>query len=108
MRKKIFIGIALILLLSSPVFALKDAQNIFDDRTNYDIYFYSGDGQATVLKRVEIIRFQDIAGRTFLVIHSSGFNLKDQEGFILFEAISAILPSRKFNVEKRRNSSIRY
>ncbi len=47
--------------------AAKD-NNGFDDRFTYDIYLVGKDEPSSVIRRVEITRFQQVGGKTFLVI----------------------------------------
>ena len=94
-------------LSSAAEFQNLDVSKLFDDRISYDIYFSSGDVSTNVVNSVEILRFEEVAGKTFLVIRSSGFNLKEEEGFILFDSISAILPDRNIKVEKTKGIRLR-
>jgi len=60
-----------------------------------------------VVRSVEIVRFEEIAGKSFLVVRASGFNLKNEEGYILFDSISAILPGRKIRTDQTKGIKIR-
>lgn len=83
----------------------------FDRRIHYDIYFSAGYDDAQVIKNVEILRLQDIGDKTFLVIRSAGFNLKDTEGFILYDSVTAILPGSdnySIRVEGAEEKQIRF
>jgi len=71
---------------------------IFKKNLSYNIYFDSSDHTTAVLEHVEIIRFETIGGRIFMVIKTHDFDLRDTEGFILFDSVSAILPDRHFPV----------
>lgn len=82
-----------------PGFADKNSQG-FDDKLQYDVYFYSGESSASVLQGVNIRGFQQIGGKEFLVIKSRGLKLSEESGYILFDSIIAILPERNFNVRK--------
>ena len=80
----------------------------FDDRKNYDIYFDTGEGGSPVIKHVQIVGYKEISGKVFLVIRSGGFNSKDYEGYILFDAITAILPEKNFSMEPSKEKRINY
>jgi len=73
----------------------------FNKRTSYDIIIKTGEDYDSSINNVEILRFQEIAGKTFLVVRRHNFTLKDVEGFILFDSIIAILPEHQFGI--RRN-----
>ena len=73
----------------------------FDKDSTYDIYFEAGyDSEKFIIKGVEIVGFQEIGGKTFLVIKAGGFNLKEDNGFVLFDSVAAILPNWQFKVER--------
>lgn len=99
--RTIRVVMALIALLSlgQPLFA---AQNYygFDEKIEYDIYFYSGESFTSVLENVTILGFQQIGGKDFLIVRSKGFKLSEEAGYILFDSIIAILPDRNFKVGK--------
>jgi len=101
--KKYFLAILVLLIVgmqSSLAMAEKDEYG-FDNHTYYDIFIQSGDGNVSIIKNVEIEGFKEVLGRTFLIVRSSSsFKIKDEDGFILFDAIVAILPDRNFRVEK--------
>lgn len=73
-------------------------QSFFKENISYDIYFTGYDGYNTVVKNVEIIGFDEINGKTFLVVRPSGFKLKEVDGFVLFEAVVAIFPNQEFKI----------
>ena len=79
----------------------------FDKATSYDVYFNSGDENKCLIKDVEIAGFQDIGGRTFLVIKAYGFRLKEIEGYILLDSIVAILPNHEFRVNSALQINIK-
>ena len=110
MKKSILICLCVGSVLCATTVESKEnyhnAQRIFDDRIAYDIYFSSSDYQTTVAHSVEIIRFEEIGNKTFLVIRSAGFSLKDEEGFILFDSVLAILHDRNFKVQ--HHTGIKY
>lgn len=114
MARKIFFAVVLLAVLFGlaafprrAAFAQNNASKLFDDSISYDVYFLSGESTTNVVRSVEILRFEEIAGKSFLVIRSAGFNLKNEEGFILFESISAILPDRKIRVEQTKGIKYR-
>lgn len=88
--------------LNLPLVHAKLNEYGFEDHMRYDIYFYNGEYSTAVIKNVDIEGFREIAGRTFLVIKSHEFKLKQTEGFILFESITAILPGGNFRVHTSR------
>ncbi len=86
------------------------ASNIIgvDTNANYDIYFSTGENGRSVLKNLKILRLQDIAGKTFLVVRSADFKLKEADGFIALNGISAILPNQEFRVISSTDARINY
>ena len=72
----------------------------FDDRLTYDIFFSIAEDRQSVVEHVSIEGFTEIAGKKFLVVKSRGLKLSEEEGYILFESIVAILPDRNFKVKK--------
>ncbi|OGX21074.1 MAG: hypothetical protein A2Y04_04880 [Omnitrophica WOR_2 bacterium GWC2_45_7] len=80
--------------------------SLFDRRVTYDIYFGNSEDYTTVIRDVEIMRVEEIAGRSFLVIKSHGFRLQDVDGFILLDAVTAILPNSEFNVQTMQKEHI--
>ena len=73
----------------------------FDGKITYDIY-YSNSEKNSIIRSVEILGFQEIGGKLFLTVQPNGFNLKDYEGFILFDSIQAILPDRNYKVDEQK------
>lgn len=65
----------------------------FNENTYYDIYF-----AYTVVKGVRIQGLKDVQGARFLVVSTSNLKTKDTQGYILFDAIKAILPTGYINV----------
>lgn len=101
MRKHIFWIVVLFMgsmLFISPVQA--EDYYRFERNLTYDIYFNSAEEHVSVINDVEIKGFEEIAGRTFLVIRAKGFKLSEEEGYILFDSVTAILPERNFRVNK--------
>jgi len=82
-------------------------EDYFDDKLSYNIYFKSGDDSMAVMERVEIVGFKELAGKVFLVVRSSMFTLQDTDGYILFDAITAILPDKNFNIQRHKTPQIR-
>lgn len=72
-----------------------------DKNESYDIYYgYGAGGDGFFVKRVRVVRIDQINGLEFLVfINDSGFNAKGKEGFILFSTINAIVPSSTFSID---------
>jgi hypothetical protein len=72
-----------------------------DKNESYDIYYGCvASGEKFVVKRVRIVRIDQINSIEFLVfINDSGFNSKGKEGYILFSTINAIVPSNTFSIE---------
>lgn len=101
MIRLVVLVVCLINIHSIFVFAEDKEEMIFDKRQSYNIYFHSfDDSYSAVIEDVQIIRFQEIANKTFLVIKAKGLKLTEEEGFILFDSISAILPERNFRVKE--------
>lgn len=93
--------IVVVLFFSYSVVAA-EAPRLFDKLISYNIYFTGTDGQIAVFESVEIVGFEEITGKTFLVFKASGFNLKPVNGYIFFDKIIAIVPTshpRLKNVE---------
>ena len=99
-----WLGVALIYSLTlcpSSSAEDKDLQRYcnFDSHLSYDIYFEGGSERTHILRNVEIVQIQEIGGKTFLVVRAADFSIKKSEGFILFNAIKAILPYRELQVK---------
>ncbi len=86
----------------------RSLSNTFDDRLTYDIYFYSGENHTSVLEDIDIEGMREIGGKEFLVLNSKGFKLTEEAGYILFDAVIAILPSRHFKVRKTDSIQFRH
>ena len=78
------------------------AYNYFNDRLSYDVYFYNGDTNVSVIKDVNIVRIDDVAGKTFLVIKAAEFSLKDAEGFISYDDVIAVLPNQNYKIQTQQ------
>lgn len=103
LHKIFIISVAIVFIQMSDAQAKK--KGIFDDRYSYDIYFSTGYKLTSVLESVDIVGFEEIAGKTFLVVETSNFSLQDSNGYILFDSVTAIVPDRNFkvkNVDKLR------
>ena len=79
-----------------------------DTNMSYDIYFYTGENARSLIKNVRILRFQDISGRTFVVITSAEFKLKDSQGFVALDNVSAILPNQELRAIDDTRFKINY
>jgi hypothetical protein len=80
--------------------AADDTLNTLERGEAYNIY-YGGDsdGASYMVRRVKIVRIQQINGIDFLVfINDSGFNAKAKEGYILFSTVKAIVPDSTFTI----------
>lgn len=102
-----FVSLSCAILVSAPeITEASQKFSLFDRRATYDIYFGNSEDYTTVIRDVEIIRIEEIAGRSFMVIKSHGFRLQDVEGFILLDAVTAILPNSEFNVQTTQKDFI--
>jgi len=97
---RVLIVLFLCFILGNKASAKDETEDelFFDKKINYDIYIESGDRVSTVIENVKIVRFEEIKGREFIVVESSGFRLKDESGYILFDSVLAILPQDHFRV----------
>ena len=83
------------------VFAQKTTDNLFGSNTSFDVYLANNSsGSDTIIRDVDIFGLQEIYGKTFMVVQPHGFNLKNAKGYILFDAIMAVLPKQEFKVQK--------
>lgn len=96
---RVLFFIIVIMNINQLVSAEKDYYG-FDQKLEYDVYFYSGENNTSVLENITILGFQQIGGKEFLVVKSRGFKLSEESGYILFDTIIAILPERNFKVGK--------
>ena len=71
----------------------------FDKNTTYDIYYYGGGNNISIIKDVEIVRIDVIHDTDFLVVVAGGFKVKNYEGYVLFSSIRAILPHSFYRVQ---------
>jgi hypothetical protein len=71
----------------------------FEKGIVYDIYLQYSDQETSVVEDTEIIRFDEVQGKIFIVVKSHGFKLQDDEGFLLWDAVVAILPDNDFRVQ---------
>jgi hypothetical protein len=103
--KNAFIVLSLSILFCFCSFQLSIADDAglgsIDKNESYDIYYgYGASGDGFVVKRVRVVRVDQINSLEFLVfINDSGFNAKGKEGFILFSTINAIVPSSTFSID---------
>ena len=72
----------------------------FDDKIGYDIYYYSGGDNVSLIKNVEILRVQSVHNIDFLVVQGAGFKVENEEGFILLNTVRAILPHSFYRVTR--------
>ncbi len=96
-----FIAGILFFFFSLPMEAAETPRP-FEKLIGYNVYFSGTDDQIVVFEAVEIVGFEEIMGKTFLVFKAVGFNLKPSNGYILFDKVVAIVPashSRPKNVE---------
>ena len=103
------IGFLILLLIgfsltTSQAASVGDYDFPFDKNYDYDIFINSGQSSATVIESVQILNFQDIAGRKFLVVRSREFKLQDTTGLIALDSVMAILPHRSFRVRNARTA----
>lgn len=96
---KTLISVLTFVLISLPAWGAPQL-GPFEKGTAYNIYFISGESNYVVLEDAEIVRFEEIGGRSFVVVRSAGFSLQDDEGFILFDSVAAILPDKNFRVRQ--------
>ena len=108
MRRKsvIIIGLISVLLFLKSSFA--EEMSFFQSKASYDIYLEGTDYNLSVITDVEIIRVQEIYGRTFLVVRPADFTLDPKEGFILFESVRAILPNNKLKPQNTNRINVKY
>jgi len=85
----------------------EEASSYFDKKVSYDIYLASGESTLTVVRDVEILRFEEIKDKIFLVVRPSGFSLGKAESFIVFDEIRVIFPSRNLKIENTSSADIR-
>jgi len=86
-----------VMLFSSRARAAEPIR-IFDDKTDYSIYFSRSDDISAVIRNVRIEGITLIGNKQFLVIESRQFKLDEGTGYILFDAVTAILPEDTFRV----------
>ena len=111
MRRKIFKTIICLFVLwlisIGKVWAGYDT-SVFDDKSSYDVYFYSGYGSSSVIKSVKILGIKEIGGKTFLLIKPYGFKLDDAPGYVSIESVTAILSNQQYRVDSNQDSNIRF
>ena len=106
MFKKIALMVLSLVVLINIAYAgpLALDKTMFDPNIGYKIFFNGYEGQVNVIENVEIVGFTQIGGKDFLMIRSSGFTLDNEQGYILFDAITAIIPDRNIKVNRIKNS----
>ncbi len=91
--------VAIILCASSPRVMAGDISAVgLSASDSYDIYYYAGDAVA-IIRDVEVVGIQQINNIDFLVVRAGEFKLKNLPGFIRFDSVQSILPSRAYRVE---------
>lgn len=112
MRDLLIIGtLVLGITLSGSVSVARAAEDgsrlgAFEKGASYDIYIQYGKEDISVVENVEIIDIEEIHGKKYLVITSKAFKLQGDEGFILWDAVVAVLPNDDFRFQ--RVEKIRY
>ncbi len=79
----------------NPSLALEAADEIFPlgRSMSYNIYLSGAEEKLVFLENVDVLGFEDIGGKSFLVVQLHGFSLQPAKGYILFDKIAAILPN---------------
>lgn len=109
MFKKVVLLVSVFLLLFiPPAQAVELNEKLFDDKVQYDIYLRNNDDDYSVIVNVEIVRVEEILGRRFLVVRPHEFTLNSADGFVAFDAIQAILPSRQIKVRHGEKLRLSY
>ena len=91
----LWIGLAFVIFGQTMyVDANEEILKSLNKNIKYDIYIGST-YHLSVIEDVEILRLEEINNKIFLVVQSSDFKLQTEEGFIAFDYIQAILPSRR-------------
>ena len=81
---------------------------VFGNKWGYDIYFKVSDLESAVMNNMEITGFEQIGGKLFLSIKPYGFNLRDAQGYIAFDSITAIVPNENFRIRKIDKTQISF
>ena len=81
---------------------------VFNSKYGYDVYFKINEQETAVLNNIELIRFEQLGDKTFLVVKSNGFNFKDAEGFVSLDSITVILPNDSFHIKKIDKTKINF
>lgn len=100
--------VAAFLVVGSAVNLQAADATFFEAKASYDIYLEASDKELNVISDVEILRVQEILGRTFLVIRPADFSLTVKEGFILFDSVRAILPNNNVKFQNTGRNSIKF
>jgi hypothetical protein len=95
MKKIVSVTFILLILSSQLCFAentnLQSYQEIFDKSVQYNIVYENQPEEIDTIKNVKIVGIVEIYNKVFLKISVSTFESK--YGFILFDAVKAVLPS---------------
>jgi len=84
-----------------------EEDTIFNKNIYYNIYFKGSDENVSIIESVEILGYQKIMGRVFMIVKAHGsLSLKEEKGYILFEAVTAIIPERNFQIKSKIKQSL--
>lgn len=89
---------AFVLAAGASGFA-QEQTTAFNKDTDYDIYYEVNQGRVDCVRNVKITGLTTIEGKSFLVIKSAEFLGKDRSGYILFEIVKAVLPSKEIRLD---------
>ena len=104
-----FVIFSVLILGFIPKVSADDTVVGFDSRVSYDIFFQGGKHQSnSVISNVEIVGFDTLGGKTFIIIKPNGFRLKDARGYVLLDSVSAILPNEEFSIKDSKDVKSRY
>ncbi len=109
--KKYILTIACLFLLFSYSWAKAQGNydmSDFSDKGGYDIYFYNGYGNSSVIKKLKILGIKQIGDKTFVAVRAYDFKLNDTQGYIALDSITAILPNMEIRVETNQETQIRF
>ena len=81
----------------APAFAQGEELG-FQKDDSYDIYYYAGGDNISLIKNVEILKVVSIHNADFLVVQGAGFKVQNEPGYIRFDSIRAILPHNFYRV----------
>lgn len=91
--------VALSLMMTVPALAARVKGTAFEDDESYDLYLEMSEGDTYLIKRVNIVSLVTLNGEDFLVIrNATGLQASQEDGYIRFAAVHAVLPSNVFIV----------